>query len=72
MMKIYVSDLCVSNKRKATIAHEVGHALRHPVEAIFNNTNSSFYPDEYKGWETFPSIMMPDAPSSACNYISNT
>jgi len=71
-----MSYLCNTvSMRKATIAHEIGHALKlqHPVEALFNDTNNCFYPDEYKGWETFPSIMMPladnDAYSDGTNYI---
>ena len=71
MMKIYISDFCVSNKRKATIAHEVGHALKlqHPVETgVFDNVNHYYYPDEYKGWETFPSIMMPE--ENAIGFVS--
>ncbi len=56
--------------RKTAIAHEIGHALKlqHPVEALFNDTNNCFYPDEYKGWETFPSIMMPE--ENAIGFVS--
>ena len=68
--------LCFTlSMRKATIAHEIGHALKlqHPVETgVFDNINQYYYPDEYKGWETYPSIMMPDAPGLGNEDAGNT
>ena len=41
-----------------------GYAImpQHPVE------KNNGYPDEYKGWETFPSIMMPE--ENAIGFVS--
>ncbi len=54
--------------RKNTIQHEIGHVLKlkHPVEVI------NGYPNEYKGWETFPSMMMPKEPPLENSDIGST